>query len=215
MNSQLQREVQEALKWDPMVDDRHIVVKAEDGAVTLSGHVPTYYAKTRAVTAAERVYGVKAVADELEVHLHDAHARSDSEIATSVAHVLEWNSALASQKIQAKVDDGRVTLTGEVTWQYERQEAEQAIHRVLGVKLITNLINVKPRVAAAQVEKKISDALARHAALDARQIHVTTSGGKAVLTGHVHSLGEERTARQAAWAAPGIDEVDDRLVVQP
>jgi len=215
MNSQLQRDVHEALKWDPMVDDRHIVVNAEDGAVTLTGQVPTYYAKTRAVTAAESVYGVKAVADELEVHLHDSHARSDSDIATSVAHVLEWNSALKSQKIQAKVDDGRVTLTGEVTWHYERQEAEQAIHRVLGVKQVTNLIKVKPRVAAAQVEKEISDALARHAALDARQIHVVTSGGKAILTGHVHSLDEERTARQAAWAAPGIDEVDDRLVVQP
>lgn len=215
MNNELQHEVQEALEWEPTVDEQNITVKAEDGAVTLTGHVATYYAKTRAVDAVEHVYGVKVVADELEVHLHEAHARSDADIARSIAHVLEWNSALAAQNIQAKVDDGRVTLTGEVSWQYERVEAEQAVERVLGVRFVSNRITVKPGVAAAQVEKRIVDALARHAALDARLIHVTTSGSKAVLTGHVHSLEEERIARQAAWAAPGISEVDDLLVVQP
>ena len=214
-DSQLQTDVQQELKWEPGVDARHIAVTTKDGAVTLSGSVPSYFDKTRAVAATERVYGVKAVADELEVHLRDAHARDDSDIAESVAHILEWNATLASEHIQAKVANGHVTLTGKVAWNYEREEAGRAINHVLGVKSVVNRITVKPRVVAAQVEKQITNALARHAALDARQIHVTTSGTKAVLSGHVHSLDEDRVARTAAWSAPGITDVDDRLLVQP
>jgi osmotically-inducible protein OsmY len=189
-SSQLQIDVQDELKWDPQVDARHITVTAHDGAVTLSGHLPSYFQKTRAVGATERVHGVKAVADEIEVRLHDTHTREDSDIAESIAYILEWNAALASQHIQAKVSNGLATLTGEVAWNYEREEAGRTINRVLGVKSVVNLITVKPRVVPAQVEKQITNAFARHAALDARQIHVTTSGTKAVLTGHVHSLGE-------------------------
>jgi osmotically-inducible protein OsmY len=214
-NNQMQLDVQQALKWDPAVDERHVAVTANDGAVTLSGHVPSYFAKISAVSATERVYGVKAVADEIEVRLHNAHTRDDSDIAESVAHTLEWNTVLASQRIQAKVTDGHVTLTGEVAWKYERDEAGRAINRVLGVKSVVNLITVKPRAVAAQVEKQIARALTRHAALDARQIYVTTSGKKAILTGHVHSLDEDRIAKNAAWSAPGISEVDDHLVIQP
>jgi osmotically-inducible protein OsmY len=197
------------------VDARHVAVTTKDGAVTLSGAVPSYFQKTEAVIATERVYGVKAVADELEVRLHDAHTRDDSDIAESVAHILEWNAVLASQHIQAKVANGLVTLTGQVAWNYERDEAARTVNRVLGVKAVVNRITVKPRVVAAQVERQIANALARHAALDARQIHVTTTGTKAVLTGHVHSLDEVRVAKSAAWSAPGITSVDDRLLVQP
>ena len=211
----MQLDVQQALKWDPAVDERNLEVTANDGAVTLSGYVPSYFAKTCAVSATERVYGVKAVADEIEVRLRHAHTRDDSDIAESVAHTLEWNSVLASQHIQAEVTDGHVTLTGEVAWKYERDEAGRAINRVLGVKSVVNLITVKPQVVAAQVEKQIARALTRHAALDARQIYVTTSGTKAILTGHVHSVDEDRIAKDAAWSAPGISEVDDHLVIQP
>lgn len=212
---QLQTDVQQELKWVPEVDARHIVVTTEDSAVTLSGYVPSYFEKTRAVAAAERVYGVKAVADELEVHLHNTHAKKDSDIAASVVHILEWNSTLASQHVQAKVSNGHVTLTGEVAWNYEREEAARAINHLLGVTSVVNRITVKPRIMASQVEKQITNALARHATLDARQIHVTTSGTKAVLTGHVHSLDEDRIAKVAAWSAPGVTAVDDRLLVQP
>lgn len=214
-SSQLQFDVQQALEWEPGVDARRIAVAADDGAVTLSGSVPSYLDKTRAITATERVRGVKAVADELEVHLHDANVRGDSDIAKTLAHLLQWNTTLAGQPIQAEVSSGRVTLTGQVEWNYEREEAGRVVNRILGVKSVANRITVKPRVVAAQVERQIVDALARHAALDAREIHVTTSGTKAVLTGQVHSLEEDRVARAAAWSAPGITDVEDRLLVQP
>jgi len=186
--NQLQSDVQEELKWEPEVDARHIVVTADESAITLSGYVPSYYEKTRAVAAAERVNGVKAVADELEVRFHATHVKSDSDIAASVAHVLEWNSTLSHENIKAKVSHGNVTLDGEVTWNYERNEAERVINHLLGVQSVVNLITVKPRVMASSVERQITNALARHAALDARQIHVSRRGTKAILTGHVHSI---------------------------
>jgi len=213
-NSQLLIDVQEELMWDPEVDASHITVSAEGGAVTLSGYVPSYYQKTQAVAATERVHGVKAIADEIEVRLHDGNAREDGEIARSVAHILEWNAALADQRVEAKVSNGHVTLVGEVTWNYQRQEAGRAINRVLGVKSVLNNITVKPRVPPEQVQKTITDALARYATLDARQIHVTTSANKAILTGQVHSLDEDRIVKNAAWSAPGISEVEDLLLVQ-
>jgi VCBS repeat-containing protein len=213
ISNQLQLDVQEELKWDPKVDARHIVVTAHEAAVTLTGYVPTYFDKMRAIAAAEHVHGVKAVADELEVHLHQAHSKEDSDIADSVIHILEWNTALSDQDIKATISNGRVTLTGEVDWNYQRDEAERAVDHLVGVTSITNQITVKPRVAAAKVEKQITNALARHAALDARQIHVTMSGTKAVLSGHVHCFDEARIARNAAWSAPGISAVDDHLLV--
>jgi VCBS repeat-containing protein len=211
-SNQLQMDVQEELKWDPKVDARHIAVTAHDGAVTLTGSVPTYFDRMRAVTATEHVHGVKAIADELEVHIHQAHAKEDSDIADSVVHVLEWNSALSDQDIKATVSSGRVVLTGEVDWNYQRDEAERAVNNLLGVTSVTNRLTVKPRVAAAKVEKQITNALARHAALDARQIHVTMSGTRAVLSGHVHSFDEARIAKNAAWSASGISAVDDHLL---
>jgi osmotically-inducible protein OsmY len=212
---QLQDDVRQELKWANEVDARHVAVTTKDGSVTLSGYVSAYIQKLRAVTAAERVYGVKAVADEIEVRVHDSHVRDDSDIAESVARILEWNATLAGQNIQAKVANGHVTLRGEVDWNHQREEAANAIYSVLGVTVVTNAITVKPRAVIAQVEKQITNALTRHAALDARQINVTTSGSTATLTGHVHSLDEARVAKRAALSAPGISNVEDRLVIQP
>ena len=214
-DAQLQTDVQQELKWAPQVDARHVALTTKDGAVTLSGHVPSYIQKVRAVAAAERVYGVKAVADEIEVRIHEAHTREDSDIAESVARVLEWNLEFVDLDIQARVANGHVTLTGEVTSNFQRDDAASAVHHILGVKAVTNGITVKPRAVIAQVEKQIANALARHAQLDARQILVTTSGSTATLTGHVHSLDEARVAKSAALSAPGISKVNDRLVIQP
>jgi osmotically-inducible protein OsmY len=215
-SSQLQTDVQEELEWDPKVDARHIVITAHDGAVTLSGFVPTYFDRLRAVAAAEHVHGVKAIADELEVHVHQTNAKQDSDIADSVVHVLEWTSALADQDIRATVSNGRVTLIGEVDWNYQREVAERAVNHLVGVTSVINRITVKLRVAAKEVERQITNALARHAALDSRYIHVTTSGTNAILSGHVHSFEEARIAKNAAWSAPGISAVDDDLlVIQP
>ena len=214
-DNQLKSDVELELRWSPEVDARHIVVAAERGAVTLSGYVASYYEKTRAVSTAEQVYGVKAVADEIEVRLHASHAKEDSEIAKSLAHILAWNTVLAGQQIKATVSNGHVTLTGEVDWDYVRQEASRATEYVLGVKSVANRLVVKPRVPASEVEKHIRNVLTRNAAINARQVHVTTSGNKAVLTGHVHSLAEDRIAKNAVWQAKGIAEIEDRLLIQP
>jgi VCBS repeat-containing protein len=146
------------------------------------------------------------------VYLYQAHAKEDSDIADSVVHIFEWNSALSDQDIKAEVSDGRVILTGEVDWNYQRDEAAREVNNLVGVTSVTNRLTVKPRMAAAKVEKQITNALARHAALDARQIHVTMSGTKAVLSGHVHSFDEARIVKNAAWSAPGISAVDDHLL---
>jgi osmotically-inducible protein OsmY len=211
----LKSDVELELTWSPEIDASHIMVSAADGAVTLSGYVPSYFEKMRAVACAERVYGVKAVADEMEVRLHASHEKQDSEIAKSVAHILEWSTALAAQPIKATVSNGHVTLTGEVAWNYQLEEAGRAVERVVGVRSVANRITVKPHVQASEVEKQIKNALTRNAALDARRIHVTTLGNKAILTGHVHSLTEDRVARNAVWQAEGIGEVEDHLVIQP
>ncbi len=211
----LEIDVQHALEWEPGLDAGHIVVAAGGGAVTLSGHDPADFGPPRAVAAAGRVRGVRAVADEIEVHLHDINVREDSEIARTVAHLLQWNTMLASQPVQAEVSNGRVTLTGRVDWNHEKDEAARVVDRVLGVKSVVHLVTVKPRAVAAQVEEQIADALTRHAALDAREIHVATSGTRVLLTGLVHSLDEDRIARAAAWSAPGITDVEDHLLVQP
>jgi osmotically-inducible protein OsmY len=214
-DNQLRSDVELELRWSPEVDARHILVTADHGAVTLSGYVPSYYEKTRAVSTAEHVYGVKAVADEIEVRLHARHAKEDSEIAKSVAHVLEWNTVLAGQQIKATVSNGHVTLTGEVDWDYVRQEASRATEYILGIKSVVNRIVVKPSETSSEVEERIRTALTRNAAINARQIHVTTLGNRAVLSGHVHSLAEDRIAKNAVWRAQGIAEVEDRLLIQP
>jgi osmotically-inducible protein OsmY len=214
-DDEVRNSVKLELDWEPGLDASHIAVAVKDGAVTLTGYVPSYFQRTLAVTTTERVHGVKTIANELDVNLNVAHTKRDSDIAQSVAHILEWNTLLVGQPIKATVSNGHVTLSGAVDWNYEREEAGYLVGRVLGVKSVSNLVTVKPRVTAEQVEKYIMDALARNAALDARNIHVTTSGRKAVLDGHVHSLSEARAATNAAWQAEGINEVVSHLVVQP
>jgi osmotically-inducible protein OsmY len=211
----LESSVRDALDWNPQLDVRHIAVSAEGGAITLSGYVPTLLAKVRAVNTAEGVFGVKAIADELEVRLEEPYEKGDSAIAESIARIFEANVDLAKCDLKAKVAHGHVTLTGIVDWNFEREEAQRAVARIVGVSLILNEISVKPRATAEKVHVQITNALTRHAVLEARQIHVATSGNKAVLSGHVHSLDEARVARTAAWYAPGITHVEDQIRIEP
>jgi osmotically-inducible protein OsmY len=211
----LESSVKDALDWNPQVDARHVAVSAEGGALTLSGYVPTFLAKVRAVNTAEGVFGVKAVADELEVRLQKPFEKDDSSIAESIARVFETNVDLAKFDLKAKVAYGHVTLTGIVDWNFEREEAQRAVARILGVSLILNDITVKPRPSTTEVQAQIANALTRHAVLDAREIHVVTVGDKAILSGHVRSLDEARVARTAAWYAPGIAHVEDHILIEP
>jgi osmotically-inducible protein OsmY len=212
----LQRQVMKELEWDPQVSAAHIGVAVTNGAVTLTGHVSTYSEKLAAVRAAERVYGVKAVADEIEVRLPGTGIRDDSDIAEAIAGVLRWNN-LVPDTVEAEVRHGFVTLKGEVDWSYQREAAEKAVRDVKGVRGVSNLIAVKPRKAPKpeDIEQRIADAIRRTADLDARRVWVTTSNGTVHLHGTVHSLYEKRIAEQAAAAAPGVEEVDNEIVVVP
>ncbi|MGZ4410222.1 MAG: BON domain-containing protein [Gaiellaceae bacterium] len=210
----LQRRVMEELEWDPKIDAAHIGVAAKDGAVTLTGHVASYSEKYAAVRAAERVYGVKAVADEIQVRLPASSVRDDTDLAEAVARELRWNT-LVPDTVDAEVRHGIVTLRGEVEWAYQREEAERAVRHLTGVLSVANMIVVKPKVKPSEIEKRVSEAIQRAASLDARSIWVTTTNGAVHLHGHVHSLYEKRLAENAAKAAPGVVEVDNEILVTP
>ncbi len=203
------------LEWDPRVHTDHIGVAASDGAVVLSGHVPSYSDRWAAVRAAERVYGVRAVADELEIKLAQSSVRDDEDIAEDIARHMHVNTAIPTG-VKADVINGHVTLRGDVRWVYERDEAERAIRYLAGVHNVSNTITVKPHVLkTADVDHRVSEAIERMADLDARSIRVTASNGTVHLHGVVHSFAERRTAGFAAAAAPGVSEVENEILVTP
>ena len=212
--SQLLRDVQDQLKWEPSIRDDEIGVAVKDGVVTLSGHVPSYADKYIAIYAVEQVGGVEAVADEMEVKLPSSHARTDTELAHAAVHALRWHVKVPDEGVKVTVRDGWVTLEGEVEWQYQRAAAERALRHLTGMRGVTNLIAVKPRqVSEYDLRQTIKDALRRSADLVADRITVEAHDGAVTLAGSVRSAAERRDAERAAWAAPGVTTVDDRLVV--
>lgn len=213
-NVELLADVEEELEWEPEIDADHVAVVVNDGAVTLFGHVPSLFQRTRAVEATHRVVGVLAVADELEVRLADDHARDDSDLAQTIAHLLSWTSTLPQDSIEATVSGGDVTLAGSVPHEFVGDEAVRLVERLIGVRSVTNLITTATPADVAHVEKAIASALARLAALGARRVRVSLEGSAAVLSGQVRSADEARVARRAAASCPGIVTVDDRLVVE-
>jgi osmotically-inducible protein OsmY len=186
----------------------------KDGAVTLTGHSSTYAEKLAAARAAERVYGVKAVANEVEVKLAGA-PRDDSDIARAIAHVLENNVQVPEGQVHARVQHGWVTLTGEAGHAYQRHEVERMVRNVRGVTGVTNMITVVPPVSPETVQAEIEETFKREAEVDARHIRVDVSDHTARLYGHVHSLQEASAARVAAAFSPGIASVENYLVVSP
>lgn len=212
----LQEAVMRELEWDPQVDAAHIGVSAKGGAVTLTGHVSSYAEKLAAVRAAERVYGVKAVADKIEVKLPGASKRDDSELAEEIARELSWNNVVPDT-VEAEVRNGFVTLRGEVEWAYQRDAAERAVKYVTGVNGVTNLIVVKPPVKPdpAKIKERVADAIKRMADLDARSIWATTENGTVHLHGTVHTFYERKLAEEAAKAAPGVTKVENEIAVVP
>jgi osmotically-inducible protein OsmY len=203
------------LRWDPQVTDPDAIgVAVGDGAVTLTGHVSTYAEKLATARAAERVYGVKAVANELQVKLPGT-ARDDTDIAKAIAHVLEWNVQVPEGRVHARVQGGWVTLDGEVDYDFQRREVERMVRQVGGVIGVTDLITVKPPASPEQVQAVIENAFKREAEIDARHIKVEVSDHTATLYGHVHSLHEASAARAAAASAPGVAAVESHLLVSP
>jgi osmotically-inducible protein OsmY len=211
---QLQRDAIEELAWQPNVRESEIGVAARNGVVTLSGFVDSYAQKYAAARAVERVHGVRAVADELTVRIPQASRRSDTEIAHAAVSALKWDVEVPDQRVKVLVDDGWISLDGTVDWQFQRLAAEQALRYLTGVKGVINRITVQqPKVSAYEVNQRIEEALKRSAALDADRISIEAKNGKVVLRGTVRSWAERADAERAAWAAPGVSEVDDEIAV--
>jgi osmotically-inducible protein OsmY len=203
------------LDWDPKVDASHIGVVANDGAIVLSGHVPSYAHRWASMRAAERVYGVRAVADEIEVKLDSSDERDDGDIAESIAQQIKWHSAIPAA-VTAEVLNGHVTLRGAVSWSFQRDEAARAFRFLTGVNNITNMITLTPHAPkASDVEERVGKAIERMADLDARSIRVTAIDGRVQLHGHVHSFSERLAASRSAAGAPGVTDVDNEIVVTP
>jgi osmotically-inducible protein OsmY len=209
-------EVRLELEWDPEVDPTRIAVSVENGAVTLTGEVSSYAEKVAAVKAVERVFGVRAVADELRVGPPDESLRDDVEIAEAIAEELRRN-ALVPDTVKAEVRRGVVALRGEVEWFFQREEAERAVRTIEGVVGVTNTIVVKPRhkPTATELREQVTEALKRVAPLDGTQISVTTQGETVILNGRVHSFYERARAERIARSAPGFTKVVNDIVVVP
>jgi osmotically-inducible protein OsmY len=203
------------LQWDPRISEPEAIgVAVVDGAATLTGHVSSYAEKMAAARAAERVYGVKAVANDIRVKLSSAPL-DDSEIARAIAKILEWNVQVPEGKVKARVENGWVTLEGEVDYDFQRREVERMVRNVRGVADVRNFITVKPPGSQEKVQAMIEEAFRREAEIDARHIKVEVSDHTAKLYGHVHSMREASAAAAAAAAAPGIAAVESHLVVSP
>ena len=211
----LQEQVQNALDWEPSVDAADIGVSVENGVVTLRGDVKTYAEKAAAERVALKVYGVKAVANDVNVRLGDGEQRTDTDIAQAVLAALRWNTMVPKDKVTVAVTNGWVTLAGTVDWEYQRQAAANAIRYLAGVRGVVNTVAIKPHVTVGDVKGKIENALKRSAEVDARRINVAVSDGTVTLSGNVHAWFERDEARRAAWSAPGVRAVDDRIAVVP
>jgi osmotically-inducible protein OsmY len=212
---ELQQHVQNALDWEPSIDAAGIGVSVEDGVVTLRGDVRTYPEKAAAERVAEGVYGVRAVANDINVHLSNVFQRTDTEIAQAVLWALKWNTVVPEDRLTVSVSNAWVTLKGKVDWEYQRRAAASAVRDLAGVRGVTDEISIEPHARVADVKQKIEAALKRSAEVDARRISVMVADGKVTLSGNVHSWFERREARQAAWAAPGVKEVIDHIAVVP
>lgn len=210
-DADLRRDVKRELDWDVSVDSRRLVVSVEGGIVTLRGEVSTYAQKWNAERAAERVSGVRGVADEIVIQR--SMKRPDREIAKAAADVIRWNSTLPDDRVLVEVEDGWVTLTGELANDYERRAAEVSVRYLLGVRGITNLISISPSSEAVELEQRIEESFERQAALDAKAITIAVDHGHVLLEGVVHSWAERRAAERTAWDGPGVRSVTNHLTV--
>lgn len=210
----LRQDILNELEFEPSVNAAHVGVSVDNGIVTLTGHVSSYPEELAVVQAVQRVKGVRAIAQKLEVRLPKHMTMDDDEIAARAMDVLRWNTIVPSDAIQISVRDGRVTLTGNVYWHYQRKAAEQDVRKLSGVVGVDNHISIHPQAPAAYIAQQIEDALKRNAEVEAKAIRVTVQeGGKVLLEGNVRDWKEREVVEQAAFSAPGVIAVDNHLLI--
>jgi len=209
----LQQRVSDELMFEPRIDPAHIAVSVRDGVATLYGHVESYAEKREAEAAVRRVKGVRAVAQELVVLLPTARQTEDDQIAARAVKLLDWDVMVPDGRIAISVEDGIVTLEGEVDWQYQRAAAEADLCKLGGVKAVVNKIAVRPHIKSSDIHLKIRKALERHAEIEASHVAIHVDGDKVTLSGKVQSDAERREIERAAWSAAGVADVQDRIIV--
>lgn len=215
LDSDIKRDVEDELRFDPDIDATDIAVAVSKGVVTLSGFVRSYSQKTQAERDAKRIAGVVGVANDVEVRLPVIDERPDPEIARDAVNALKAELPYSSENIKVIVKNGWLTLEGNVEWNYSRERAESAVKRARGVKGVSNSIVVKPKVAAHEIRRKIEDAFRRSAEIDASRVTVEANGSEVVLRGTVRAWAERQEAERTAWAAPGVTKVDNRITISP
>jgi osmotically-inducible protein OsmY len=210
-DAEIKTQVLSELKYEPSVKATDIGVLVKDGTVTLNGYATSYGEKWDAVRAAKRVAGVNGIADDIDVKLPDSHRRTDGDIAAAAANQINSIMSIPKGTVNVLVTEGRVVLEGEVEWWFQKNSAEKAVQPLTGIKMVTNLIKIKPKLMPAEVERDIKLAFERNALVDSKNIHVETSGSKVILRGNVRNWAEREEAEQAAWASSGVSSVDDQL----
>ena len=210
----IRTDVENELRWNPSVYEKDILVKVDNGVVTLQGSVPHFSHRWSAEQIVKSVAGVRAIANDIEVKIPKPGERSDGDIASAAANALKWHFALDSSKVTVVVSQGFITLSGQVSCGYQKTVAEGAVRYLMGVKGVLNDILVQPQVKATDVKEKIQSAFQRQASLDAKDIKINVDDTAVILQGTVHSWREKDDAALAAWAAPGVTKVENKLQVQ-